>query len=332
MSDYDPIGDLRRMAQEEGLLPEEEQIPDLDAQVELQEVDESPDAQLEAKEELLESDNNLERDQELEERARRLGWKPKDEYDDAPDDFVDAQEFLDRTAEFKAREAGKLKHELDDIRNHVNQQSDLIRKLSEAVHKAEERGRQQMLNEIMQDKAQAYRLGDINKAQELEKRQMEMLQQSPILEQQAPQDMSKAIELVAQSEAYQRFVSDAPWMNDSSPQAQGKRATAAAVADAFISEIGPNNFRPEHVPQLIDRVRRETAPQPAQNVNRKRPAATTKKAVGSKGELNQKPLSEQIQDLDPVAKSVIEISFMDINGNVTDEAGLKAYLKELKSN
>lgn len=87
----------------------------------------------------------------LADKARASGWRPKDEFEGDPDQWVDAAEFVRRKPLFDQI------HSLKKQAKEAERQQAL---LAEHAAKAAERGRQQALAEIETEKQRAFEAGD----------------------------------------------------------------------------------------------------------------------------------------------------------------------------
>lgn len=225
--------------------------------LELAPLEDEGEPEVEAKQEEPQEDEMS----ELEAKARRMGWRPKDEYQDAPDDFVSAEEFVARAPLYK--QIHELKSAIKDITHNIQQ--------------AEERGRQKALEELMLQKQLAYQQGNYSKAQELEQQQLDMLQNNP--QQVQAQQPAVSIEDIRSTAEWAQFEAENAWIGSDKAEHIVLRDKAAAAAGKYLDIVGQNNFKKEHVPEMIKYIKASLNPVQAQQPAVRRPAPV----VQSKG-------------------------------------------------
>jgi len=124
-----------------------------------------------------EVDEPSEEDQKLEERARRMGWRPKSEYGGNPDRWVDAATFLargeqelpilrERLRKFDSNLASteqrlaKTEKELTEANSRIKDQTNVLTELRDMSRASEERGYLRAKRELTEREVKAVREAD----------------------------------------------------------------------------------------------------------------------------------------------------------------------------
>lgn len=333
---------LKAMQEAAGLAPAEEAVaeqPESPSELDFaaeqsQELDLNPSevgSNAEA-DERSEFENSEQEMSDIEAKARKMGWRPQDEYSDDPEDFVSAEEFVARAPFIK---------QIHKLKDEIRKQSDGMKSLAQTVKQAEERGRQKALAELQAQKEAAYRQGNYEQARALEQQQDEL--KGPVAadagQESAPaQDTSPVADMIINSEIYQNYLAKSAWVNGTSAEDLSKKYAAQQAAEFYINNVGEQNFNHGHIAEMIKFVDAQVNPkkQPAPNPNRaKAPAVAnsnvSKKSVSDGGDANH-PIHPDYSKLGDAAKLIIRQCFMDAQGKVSDREGLNAYVNELKQN
>lgn len=263
----------------------------------------------------------------IEEQARKMGWKPQGEYNDTPEDFVSAEEFVARAPFIK--QIHKLKDEL-------RKQAEGMKSLAQTVQQAEERGKQKALAELQAQKEQAYRLGQVEQARALEKQQEELRGSKEQQTEEVAAPGGNVTDMIVNSELYQNYLTNSSWVNGTSAEDLSKQYTAQQAADFYINRIGADNFNHAHIGEMIKFVDSQVNPkrQPAPNPNRAKPpaVATTKSSKRSSSAPDSHPIHPDWNKLNDAGKLIVKQCFLNEKGQVQDKDGLAAYMNELKNN
>jgi hypothetical protein len=234
---------------------------------------------------------------EVEVRAMKMGWKPKDEFDD-DDEFVGADEFIKRKPLFDAN--SKLKAELKDVKK-------ALRELANFQLKVREDERKSVLTELRNQKKQALEEGDANKLIEIDEQ---------IADVRAEEIAQKNQPKVKQG-IHPNF---AAWVEKNSWYAQD--AELRAEADFIGTSYASNNpdMDPEDVLKFVATRIKRMYPEKFQNQNRNRPS-TVDGSSGVKSSVFKKEDDFQLSDEERKVMNTFVRS-----GAMTKEA----YIAELK--
>lgn len=129
----------------------------------------------------------------LVEKARASGWRPKEEFDGDPDQWVDAGEFVRRKPLFD---------QLHQLKKELKSKAEQIEQVSAYAAKAAERARAQALAEVEAAKKQAFEAGDYQAFAEAQQQEQQIHRQA---QQPQPQEVKPPPELVAFSERNARW-------------------------------------------------------------------------------------------------------------------------------
>lgn len=134
--------------------------------------------------------------------ARSQGWRPKEEYKGNPNDWVDAETFVERGPVF--RHVEKLKKTVESESKENAKLREMVATLLSDIRDAEKRAKEKVLKEIEAKKIEAEQANDLQTYKALEEREAEYKkpeQKEPVKEQ--PQ---------GPSEAYKACVAKHPWI------------------------------------------------------------------------------------------------------------------------
>lgn len=101
----------------------------------------------------------------LTEKARSSGWRPKEEFEGDPDEWVDAGEFVRRKPLFD---------QIHSLKKQAKDSEQKQKALTEFAAKASERGRQEALAQIEQEKQTAFEAGNYTEFNAAVKREQEI--------------------------------------------------------------------------------------------------------------------------------------------------------------
>lgn len=185
---------------------------------------------------------------EVEERARKMGWKPQEEYDGEPSKWVPAKEYVDRAPLYD--EIKRLRRKVGDVENTINHLKQHHAKVEEATYA-------RAIEDLKRAKVRALEEGDHAKVVDIDEEIVELKSNKPVAH-----ETSKG-----PSEEFVRWVAENPWYNDdeelreaadtlgigyASRYRDKTPADAMAYAAKKIRELYPHKFnaRPKAVPQV----------------------------------------------------------------------------------
>lgn len=115
----------------------------------------------------------------LTDKARASGWRPKEEFEGDPDQWVDAGEFVRRKPLFD---------QIHQLKKEVKSRAEQIEQVSQYAAKAAEKARQQLLEELEAKKREAFQNADYDAfAQADAELKKAEAQPEPVAEQKAPE-------------------------------------------------------------------------------------------------------------------------------------------------
>lgn len=134
--------------------------------------------------------------------ARSQGWRPKEEYKGNPNDWVDAETFVERGPVFRHVEKLKKTVEQESLEN--KKLRDMVSSLLTDIKSAEMRAREKVLKEIENKKAQAEAANDLSTYKALQ--EQEAAYRKPEVKKEEPKQAQ------GPSEAYKTCVAKHPWI------------------------------------------------------------------------------------------------------------------------
>jgi hypothetical protein len=112
-----------------------------------------------------------------EERARNMGWRPRDQFRGEPDRWLPAAEFVERGERLlpllqeRNRAADR---QITDLRNQVSQQGETLNQMLASTRKAEQVGYRRAMQELHQQRSRAVEAGDTAAFQAVEQAMREL--------------------------------------------------------------------------------------------------------------------------------------------------------------
>lgn len=175
---------------------------------------------------------------EVEQQAMEMGWKPQSEFDGEEDEFKSAEEYIALAPVYK--EMAKLKKEIKR-RDKVNE--DLLEKYKTA----EQRGREQALKEIKEQKREAVENKDLHTLEKLEEEEFRLKTE----ETKGPEDTKAGL-----PEPIQKFVENNKWAspeNLETAEDVKKYNLAMKLEQEYVQAIGKSTpeMNDKQVEQLI---------------------------------------------------------------------------------
>ena len=196
---------------------------------------------------------------ESEEKAKRLGWVPKDEFNGDPEQWRDADTFLKRGEEIH----GYLKKDLDRLHSTLSQRDKEIAEIRATMeefrafhNETEARAYKRAIDELKQLKVAAIEQGDGSKVVEID----EQLDQLKDAQAKPRQSASKAPAEI--NKEYQEWLPNNKWYLEDPELAE--------IADSFgdiVKKNNPNLVGKDFLEEVTKRVRK-VAPDKFENPNR----------------------------------------------------------------
>lgn len=261
---------------------------------------------------------------EAEEKAMKMGWKPKDKFNDDPDDFVEAEEYIAR--------GPLMKHSKNQSKK-IDKLEAGMKELMAELAKAKEAGRQEALKELMLDKQAAYKVGNLTAAQELEAKHDKLREEQLLAQQQSSQEpVDHPQGLTAQDiiahPAWASFQANNAWVGSDKAEHIPLRDKGAALADKYMSIVGEHNFTEAHVPEMVKFIEAELTPKVKENPNRYKAPEVAKRSTANKATTSN---SKRHPDWNNMSKAQQEVARTSCFGK---DASMKLdeYINILKSN
>lgn len=172
----------------------------------------------------------------MEEKASARGWRPQEEWEGDPDEWVDARTFVQKgelmdTIHAERKRAKKLEQELDGVKSSVTDIQSHYEKLAKAeVEKT--------LKELKAQRREALRIDDHDTVDEIEERIDEIKSEKDKIEQ-AAKDQSTAPKAAPLPPEVSTWLKDNPWADEnSSTYDEGMASEALSLLQAEVSRNG----------------------------------------------------------------------------------------------
>jgi hypothetical protein len=117
------------------------------------------------------------RQQELEERARRMGWRPRESFRGAPESWLPPEEFVERGEQLlpllqeRNRAADRT---ITDLQVQIKQQGETLQTMLASTRRAEQAGYRRAMQELHQQRMRAVETGDAAAFQAVEQAMREL--------------------------------------------------------------------------------------------------------------------------------------------------------------
>lgn len=225
-------------------------------------------------------------DPEVEARARRMGWKPRDEFNGRNGaSWVDADEFVQRGETMMPlllERNRALDKQVSTLGNDLTETKTMMQTLLERTRKAEETGYKRALSELEAKQRAAVQAGDTEAFEGAARQIKELTPPPPPPE--PPKPAAQTVDPVIQT-----WIADNPWFNRD-PEAN---AIATGI-HGVVSQTMPHLSLEEKLAETTRRVRRRMpelfeapvreADPPPNNERRRAPAAVSaSQSAGSRG-------------------------------------------------
>lgn len=233
---------------EEGMQPEQQEL-ELDSQ--------SEDIQVQE-----DAKDNV----DYESYAKVQGWAPKERWRGNPDDWISAEEFVNRGKEFQST----LKQKNQSLEKRLQEQEDALARFTTFSTKMAEKGKQDAIDQIRREQKEALEDDDDKRYNELEERKEKVREdfkvEAPVATQQEPLEVTQ-------------FKRDNPWF-DSDPMMRDyaiKYCDLNAGLPIAQQLEGAKKYIVESFPQKFQNARRQ-----APTVVNRGSAPTGKQSKGAK--------------------------------------------------
>jgi hypothetical protein len=168
------------------------------------------------------------------ERATELGWRPEEEWSGAPEDFIDAKEFVRRQPLFE-----KIEHQSKEIRA-MKQAFDAFKQHHSKVKEAEYN---RALAALKAEKRRALSDGETDRALVIEDKIDEITEQKDQFEQDVA--ATNVAEPATQRPEFVRWTSENTWY--------GKDRAMTAFADRLGVDLAGQGYSPDEILQRVTR-------------------------------------------------------------------------------
>jgi len=196
----------------------------------------------------------------VDDKARELGWRPREEWDGPTTGWMDSEEFLARNDRLKKKADPIAQKEITRLETKLSEMETSLTDLTRMYTNAEKRGYDRALKDITKRQEKAVEEGDTDafKAAQAEADELkqEMAEGKP--EAKAP----------STSAMYDSFVKQNDWYNDD----EEMTVYADQVAPVVARKLGIKQETPEFYERVAEAVKRKF-PDKFENPNRKRASA-----------------------------------------------------------
>lgn len=213
----------------------------------------------------------------IEEKALEMGWRPREEFDGADEEFIDAKEFVRRKPLFDkiesvSREAKTLRKSLEALKEHYT--------------KVKETEYQKALRELKSSQKQALADGDVDRFYEIEEEQKLIEHEKRVfMEEQAAQPNEPQVH-----PEFAAWTSRNKWY-ETQPHMQ---AFADQVGSRFQNAVRKGEMTPAQVLREIEKAVREEFPTRFRNPNKDKPTSVEGSSRATSAAVSKEPiLSEQ---------------------------------------
>jgi hypothetical protein len=244
----------------------------------------------------------------IEAEARKMGWRPQDEYDG--DNWVNAEIFVARAPLIEKIEG------MGKALKRVNSETEQIK---EHYKKVKETAYQQALKDLRAERRAAIQEGDADTLDAVDE-QLDKLKEERIREEQE-QQTSASSQTAEQVEAFQTWRQRNNWYQD--------HAEATELADTLGRGYHSEGATPDQVLAKVEKAIRKAFPELYRNPNRDKPSGTV---TGSSTKMADNKQTKQEQSLAGVKKSLTDEQRQVMNklvrsGMLTEEE----YLRDFKA-
>ncbi len=251
----------------------------------------------------------------IEQQALEMGWRPQEEFDGDPEDFIDAKEFVRRKPlfdkiEHTTKELKAVRKALDAMKTHYTKVQET--EFNRAMKQLKEAQKQALVDS---DPERFYEIE--SQREELQKEKEKFVQESQEMEVRPEQD--------SVNPQFAAWVNRNPWYQ-SKPH---MRVFAEEVGMSYSADVRAGRKTPEDVLKLVEQAVREEFPHQFRNRNKDNVSAveegSTRRSGGSSGSGGAGSLSAVEKSLTEDERRIMNRLTRD--GHITKEQ----YLKDLKA-
>lgn len=234
-----------------------------------------------------------------EKKAMEMGWKPQEEYDGEPDDWVSAETFVARAPLFD---------KIENQSKRLRQMQEQLKLLGEHHKKVYEKAREDAEKNLKQQRREAIREGDFEAVDRLDEELDELKKETPTFD--------ANVDIEDRTSQYKAWTSKNSWYNSN----QQMTMYADFVANSLASQGKPY----EEILEGVTKAVREQYPNEFKNMNREKASAvgtgTTTRDTQSKG---RNPLAKIESSMSDDEKRIM--AKIVRTGAVTKEQYLKEF-------
>jgi len=247
---------------------------------------------------------------EIIERARMMGWRPKEEFPGDPSKFTPADKYVERAETLMPvlkSQLGKYEDKISILEATVESQKKTTERLLKMSETVQQRAYEQAKRELTQQQVQAVADGDVEKWQKLED-QKEKLPKPEIIEAEKP----------VENPIFNQWKTGNEWyLTD-------KKMTLFANAFAQDYWAQNPNLSYDQVLKVVEKEVKETFPSKFDNPNRNIPSAVD---GGTNREITTKQTGKSFNDLPADAKAMC-VQNVEQGLYKSKEDWVKAYFEE----
>lgn len=206
------------------------------------------------------TENSTPQYSDVELKAMEMGWRPKEEFDGADEDFIDAKEFIGRRPlfekiEHQSKEVKAVRRALEEFKQHYA-------KVEEAAYK-------RAIDELKTKQKEAFREGDVDQFYAIQEELDSAKEQVQALKEAQSQPVQQEV-----APEFKEWVSKNPWYT--------KEEHMKVFADKYGMRLASQGVSPEKVLKEVEKAVRAEFPNKFKNPNQDRPSAVEGKG-GSGG-------------------------------------------------
>jgi len=187
---------------------------------------------------------------EIEQRARNMGWRPREEFRGDASRWLPAEEFVERGERMlpllqeRNRAADR---QINDLQRQIGEQGETLNVMLESTRRAEQAGYRRAMQELYQQRARAVELGDTAAFQAVEQAMRELGPPPEVAQQQQqPRQQQANTDPVIQA-----WVRQNPWFT------QNRMANVAMIAAMQEAErMNPTATTADHLMEAETEIRR----------------------------------------------------------------------------
>jgi len=258
-------------------------------------------------------------EQEIEDRARRQGWRPKEEYSGPENRWVSAKEFLDRGERewpILRERMRKMDSELSETKALAREQKEVLQEMRDMAVKAEKRGYEKATADLAERERKAVEEANVSEYDrvQMEKRQLGPAPAEPV--RRDPTRVNGEVPGVPPENVaiIQHWIGENRWFNE-----DREMNSVATALHGRLMESEPGLPITENLRRVRERIV-QMYPDKFENPNRRRAASVGSSATP----VTPKPRHKTVNDLPADAKEALA-KFKRTMPGYTDEQYLQTY-------